>query len=245
MCYELANQGAKLVLSARREEELERVADACSSSSKNKLVIPLDLSQHMGYAELVAQVLKKFGKIDVLINNGGISQRSYFVDTELDVFKRIIDVNFLGTVALTKAVLPSMLERKSGMMVAVTSVTGKFATPLRTGYAASKHALHGFFDALRAECWGKGVEVLLVAPGYIKTRLSFNAVVGDGNAQGTMDIGQKNGLEVDKCASSIIKGIKKGKKEIYPGGLKEVAGVYIKRFFPGIMRKIVRTVNVT
>jgi short-subunit dehydrogenase len=244
LAYAFAASKAQLILSARDKQALEKVAQSCLTLTSEVLVLPLDLAQPEGFETATKQVVAQFGRIDTLVNNAGISQRSYFVDTELSVFKRIMDINFMGTVALTKAVLPVMLAHGGGTFVAVTSVVGKYGTPLRTAYSASKHALHGFFDALRAETHDKGIKVMLACPGYVKTNISYNALVGDGSAQGTMDPGQAAGLAPEQCAKSILKGLEKGKLEIYPAGLKELSGVYMKRFFPGIMAKIVRKVNV-
>ena len=138
-----------------------------------------------------------FGRIDILINNAGISQRSLTIDTDLDVYAKIMNINYLGTAAITKSVLPEMIERGSGQLVTITSLVGKFGTPYRSGYAASKHALHGFFDCLRAEVHTAGINVLLVCPGFIQTDISRNALVGNGNSQGTMDTAQENGM--DRC----------------------------------------------
>ncbi|MDW7695407.1 SDR family oxidoreductase [Flammeovirgaceae bacterium SG7u.111] len=244
LAHAFAKLGSKVVLSSRKEADLKKVVSDAGLGEEDCLVVPLDLEKYDGYEVLAAEVMAKFGRIDVLINNGGVSQRSYFAETELGVFERIMKINFMGTVALTKAVLPFMAAQRSGVLVTVSSVTGKFGTPLRTGYAGSKHAVVGFYDALRAEVWKDGLEVLIVCPGYIKTKLSLNAFMGDGSLQGKMDSGQKNGLSPELCAHKIISAIKKGKREIYPGGFKEVAGVYLKRFFPALMAKVVRKVNV-
>lgn len=240
----LAKKGAIVALSSRRLEELQRVQKQAGLSEQTSLCVPLDLADFSTFDAAYQQVLEKFGRVDILINNGGISQRDYFKNTEMATVRRLMEVNFFGTVGLTKLVLPEMIARKSGMIVAVTSVTGKYGTPLRSIYAASKHALHGFLDALRAEHFDDNLKVLIVAPGYIKTNLSYNAVLGDGTAQNALDKGQANGLSAEKCAQIIIRGIKKEKREIYPAGAKELAGLYMKRFFPAIMARIVRKVNV-
>jgi len=244
LAYALAMEGAKLVLSARRETELERVAKATGLSENAYLILPLDLTQHGNFEDKTQQVIDHFGRIDVLVNNGGISQRSFFADTDISVFERIIRINFLGAAALTKAVLPHMQRQQSGMFVAVSSVVGKYGSPQRTAYAASKHAVNGFYDSLRAEVWRDNLDVLIVCPGYIKTNISVNALTGDGKPLGSMDKGQMNGLSPEDCARQIIRGIKKKKREIYPGGIKEVGGVYIKRFFPGLFAKVLRKINV-
>ncbi len=244
LAHNLAARGARLVLSSRNAEQLRQVALQLPIKPQDYLILPLDLERYNNLHSLPGQVIDKFGQIDILINNGGISQRSYFKDTSLQVFKKIMDVNFLGTVALTKVVLPHMVARKSGSVIAVSSVTGKYGTPLRTAYSASKHALHGFFDALRAENYQHNLHVMLVCPGYVKTRISFNALLGDGSPQNCMDPGQESGLSPETCARAIVKGIASQKREIYTGGLKEVGGVYIKRFFPGLFARLVKNVNV-
>jgi short-subunit dehydrogenase len=182
--------------------------------------------------------------VDILINNGGISQRSLAMKTPLDVDRMIMETNFFGTVSLTKAILPSMTERRSGRIAVISSLVGKFGTPLRSTYSASKHALHGFFESLRAEVWGLGIGVTLVCPGFIRTNISINALTGDGSPQGSMDEAQAHGMPPDACARKIIAAVKKGKPEVYIGG-KELMGVYIKRFAPGLFGRIIRKTKVT
>ena len=150
LAYALASRGALLALSARRKGELEIVQSKCVNSNEH-LVLPLDMLQPDSFAAAVESVHSRFGRIDVLIHCAGISQRGTAVDTELKVDRHLIELNYLGPVALTKQVLPSMLNRGDGQIVVISSLLGKFAMPKRAAYSASKHALHGFFDALRAE----------------------------------------------------------------------------------------------
>lgn len=233
----LHQTGAKLILSARRADELKRVQDQCGGEASAR-ILPLDVTQASELPEKARLALKMFGGIDVLINNAGVSQRSLVKDTEMEVYRRLMDVNFFGAVALTKAVLPSMIENKAGRIVVISSLVGKFGTPLRSGYAASKHALHGFFDSLRAEVSSYGIKVLLVCPGYIRTDVSLNALRGDGSLHAKMDSGQANGMSADQCARQILKGILRDKEEIYVGK-KDKYVVYVKRFFPGVFSKMV------
>ena len=149
LAKEYASLGAKIILSARRKEELNRVQSECDLNDQQALVLPLDLSKHDEMGVKVQQALAHFGHVDILINNGGISQRSLVLETDFSVYKKLIDVDYLGTVALTKALLPHFVERQSGHFAAVTSLMGKFASPLRSGYCGAKHAVHGFFDGLR------------------------------------------------------------------------------------------------
>ncbi|HAA16279.1 MAG TPA: short chain dehydrogenase [Cytophagales bacterium] len=243
LATELSKAGAKVIISARREAELERVKALCAHPDQ-VAVLPLDLVELEDMEEKVKAAIAAFGRVDMLINNGGISQRDLTVNTAVSVYERIMKVNYLGTVALTKAILPHMLARKSGHIVAVSSLTGKFGTPYRSGYAGSKHALHGFFDSLRAEIWRENVKVLMVAPGFIRTQISVNALVGSGEKLGKMDEAQANGMPADKCARIMMRAIEKEKEEILVGGTREVMGVYVKRLFPKLFSRIIRKANV-
>ncbi|UZR94568.1 SDR family oxidoreductase [Chondrinema litorale] len=242
---DMAKRGAKIVLSARREEALIKVRNEAGLNDENSLILPLDLEHDESLQVTAKKVIDKFGSLDVLINNGGVSQRSKFLDTKPEVFRKIMEINFMGTVALTRAALPYLVKQPESQIVAVSSVVGKYGTPVRTVYSASKHAVNGFFDALRAELWQQNVKVLIVCPGYIKTNISFNALTADGSPQQKMDKGQSKGLSPENCATQIINAIRQGKREIYPAGKKELMGVYLKRFLPGVFSKIVRKVNVT
>ncbi len=243
LAYALATRGARLILSARRETKLEEVQAACAHPDRH-VVLPLDLADTASLEAAARQALGLAGLVDVLINNGGVSQRALAVETQLAVDRRIMDVNYFGAVALTKAVLPSMLARGAGHLVVVTSVVGKFGSPWRSAYSASKHALHGFFDALRAEVHEAGIRVTLVCPGFVRTDVSVNALTGDGTPQGTMDAGQQSGLSVEVCAARILRAIERQKDEVCFGG-KEAMAVYLKRFWPGLLNRIIRRAKVT
>ncbi|MCB9637366.1 MAG: SDR family oxidoreductase [Myxococcales bacterium] len=244
LAYAYAATGARLILSARRGEVLEDVKKRCSRADEDIAILALDLEKSAEMPEKVKQALQFFGYVDILINNGGISQRALIQDTDLSVDRRIMEINYFGTVALTKALLPSMIARRTGQIAMVTSLTGKFGTPLRSSYAASKHALHGFCDALRAEMWKDGISVTVICPGYIKTSVSINALTGDGSSQGTMDQAQANGMSAEVCAQKIVHALQKKKEEVYIGG-REVMGVYLKRFFPTLFSRILRKAKVT
>ena len=240
-----AAQGAHLILSARNEKELNRVAAACKEAGAASVAVqPLDLERHETIPTVAENVLRQVGKIDILINNGGISQRALAKDTALDVDKRLMNVNFFGTVALTKAVLPAMLLHQLGHIVTITSLVGRFGSPMRSSYAASKHALHGFFDSLRAELAATPIKVTLICPGFIRTNVSVNALTGDGSAQGSMDDATGKGMHPDELARRILRAIQNGKEEAYIGG-KEVLGVYMKRFFPAYFSKMIAKAKVT
>lgn len=244
LAYSLNKRGARLIISSRRNEALERVKENCTNDSAEVHVLPLDLEDTDSLQEKAETALGIHGGIDYLFNNGGISQRSNAVDTELPVLRRVMEINFFGTAALTKAVLPSMLERKSGHIVVTSSVMGKYGTRLRSSYAASKHALHGYFDCLRQEVADEGIDVTLVCPGFVRTDVTLNMLEGDGSKHGKMGKGQKQGMPPDEFAEKLLPKIAKGKKEIYIGG-REILGVYLKRFAPGLLEFILRRSEVT
>lgn len=244
LAYACAKEGARLVVSARREEELDRIILGCRLPFDKYLILPLDLSHPSDFEEKKNEVLKKFGRIDVLINNGGISQRSLAKDTSVEIDRKIFEVNFFGTIALTKTVLPVFIQQKEGLIVTVTSAVGKFGSPWRSGYSASKHALHGFFDSLRAEVYDDKIKVLLVCPGFIQTNVSVNALTEKGEKLGTMDSATAAGLTADECARQIISAIKSGKEEIVVAKFKERFAVFGKRFFPSLFSIMIRRMKV-
>ena len=239
-----AASGAHLILSARNEQELNRVAAGCGQAGAQSVQVELlDLGAHDSIPGIVDKVLKRVGKVDILINNGGISQRALAADTALDVDKKLMNINYFGTVALTKALLPGMITHQLGHIVTITSLTGKFGSPYRSSYAASKHALHGFFDSLRAELVQTPIKVLLVCPGYVRTNVSIHALTGDGSQLGTMDEATDRGMEPAEVARKVLRAIEQGKEEIWFGG-KEVLGVYLKRFFPTYFSKVISRTKV-
>jgi dehydrogenase/reductase SDR family member 7B len=236
----------ELILSARKLPELEQVKAQCLTINPalSVRIVPLDIEKFDTVFETIAAELPKIGKLDILINNAGLSQRSLASETHFSVDKRIIDVNLLGTIAVTKAILPQFLAQKSGNIVVISSLMGKFGAPLRSAYAAAKHGLHGFFDTLRAECFKDNIQVLIVCPGFVQTNVSRNALTADGSPQGSMDDATNNGLTTENTAAKILKALENKKEEIYIGG-SEVRGVYLKRFFPLLLSKIVRKAKTT
>ncbi|HVA99464.1 MAG TPA: SDR family oxidoreductase [Bacteroidia bacterium] len=243
LALELSKQGAKIILSARREEELLRVQKKCRLNNTNSLILTVDLADTTKINALTEKIISKFGKIDILINNGGVSQRSYANETPLSVDRKVMETNFFGTIAITKSVLPFMLKQKSGMIVVISSISGKFGFYLRSAYCASKHALHGFFDSLRMEIYKENVNILIVCPGRIQTNISLNAMNEKGEKFNKMDASTALGVNTDACAQKIISAMKKEKEEIYIGG-KELQAVYLKRFVPNIFSKIIRKMKV-
>jgi short-subunit dehydrogenase len=228
LAYELASKKCKLILSARNLDLLEKVKFQCATEV---VLLPFDLSDYENAKSNVQKAITAFGKIDVLINNGGISQRSLIIDTDFSVDKKLIEVDYLGTIAITKALLPHFISNKAGHFVTITSLMGKFGTPFRSGYCAAKHALHGYFDVLRMEHQKDNIKVTLICPGFVQTNVAKNALTADGTPQNKNDHGTHNGMPVAIFAQKFVKAIQTKKFEVNIGR-KETIGVFLKRFFP-------------
>lgn len=235
-----AEQGAHLVLSARRSEALEAVAERCTQANPaaKVLVLPLDVTDEAAMPTAVAAAKNFQGQIDLLINNAGISQRSSCQTTEMSTYRALFEVDVFGQIALTKQVLPIMIEQGSGHIAVTASVAGKMGVPFRTGYSAAKHAVIGFFDSLRSEVSHLNIKVSNITPGFIRTNISKNALAGDGSAFGVTDSNIGQGMSAQECAEVVIKGLSKGKSEIPVGKGMEMHALWIKRFFPRLLEKI-------
>ena len=244
MAREYSKAGVMLILSSRKANDLEAVKSSCKFPERIE-ILPLDLSDCSDVHNTVKRAIALFGFIDVLVNNAGISQRSLAAETSLEVDRQIFEVNYFGTIALTKALIPHFRERSKGHFVVITSVVGKIGTPLRSSYSASKHALHGFFDSLRAELHDYKIKVTLICPGFVNTNVSINALMGQGQKQGTKDKATANGLTPESFAKKAIRAIKSEKQEVVIGGFLESLAVYVKRFFPLILSNMVRKAKVT
>ncbi len=229
LALKAAESGARLVLSARREGELQRVRAACPDPAR-VAVLPLDLLAFDG-ADAVARAESCFGPIDVLVNNAGISQRSRLVDTSMEVYRQLMELDFFAPVALTRALVPGMRQRKRGHIVMISSIAGRIGAPARTGYSAAKFALAGFTEAARAELWRDGLKFTTVYPGYVKTQISMNAVKGDGRANGVTDHDIAGGIGAEACADAIWDAVETDQEEVMMGG-KEVFYERFKRYAP-------------
>ncbi len=237
----LSQRGVCVVLSARRREVLREVQQSCDRPDTH-LVLPLDLTKEDSLPFAAQRVYDRYAQVDFLMNMAGIAQRGRAMDTMVEVDRRIMDLNFFGTVALTKTVLPRMVQRGAGHIVVCSSLLGKFGAATRSGYAASKHALHGFFDSLRAEIHGSGVSVTIVCPGFTRTNASINALTPDGTPFGKLDKNIGDGMRPEISAQRIIGSVLQGKSEVYIAG-KERMAVYLKRFAPGIFERVIRRVG--
>jgi dehydrogenase/reductase SDR family protein 7B len=240
LTYELVKQGSKVIISARKEEELKRVQK--QGGNDNIYVLPLDLEAPATFESKVKEAIAAFGSIDIIIHNGGISQRGLVADTMPAVQRRIMEVDYFSYIELTRLLLPYLKERKRGNIVVISSVMGKIGTPMRSAYAAAKHALHGFFDCLRAEVWRDNIRVTLITPGYIYTNVSYNALTASGEKLSKLSHDINKGFPADKTAVQILRAIQKGKFEKYVGRpiSQEKIVLYLTRFFPKLTMKMLR-----
>lgn len=233
VALELAKMKCDLILSSRNSELLKEVAFTCEKRGSSATVVPIDLSDSESIDRAVSKVLSRKGSVDGLYHFGGISQRSYAIETPLEVDRKIFEVNYFGTIDLTKKMLPSMIKNGGGQIAVTTSIVGKFGFPYRSAYAATKHALHGFFESLRAENDSKKLSVSMIIPGRIKTNISVNALDKNGESHNKMDKGQDKGMQPEKAAKIIVNKLTKEKKEILVGE-KELMMLHIRRLIPSL-----------
>lgn len=241
LAYAFSAAGARLLLSSRRTEELERVKKNCARPDLAR-VLPMDLLDIPSFEARTAEAIGAFGEVDILVHNGGITQRSLVAETELAVHRRVMEVNYFSYAALTKAILPHFIERKSGHFVVMSSVMGKIGTPMRSAYAASKHALHGFFDCLRAEVAAMNILVTILTPGYIQTNISQHALTKDGTELGTTSENIAGGFPANKAAAQMLKAIGRGEFEAYIGKSagNERLALVLNRWAPGVLIRQVK-----
>ncbi len=231
----LGRRGAKLILSGRNVPALEARA---SSAGGPASILPFSLADPKARENAVIKALEIYNGIDMLILNAGVSQRSLFMDTSEEVFSAIMETNFFASVEITRRILPSMLQRGSGTIVCVSSLAGLMGAPHRTSYAASKHALAGFFTSLRSELYNSPIKIILVYPGFVATSISHNAFSGDGTLYNRMDPLQANGQDPQKTADLILSGIAAGKLDIKVAmDAKSRFGLFLSRHCPAILAK--------
>ncbi|WP_372572317.1 SDR family NAD(P)-dependent oxidoreductase [Ruegeria jejuensis] len=227
-------EGAKLILSALTEDELKPVAERLTGS----VPIAFDVADFDKLPALVEKAVAAFGRIDVLVNNAGITQRDEAKDTSFAVYRRLIDIDLMAPIALTQLVLPHMIRQGSGRLIVMASIAGKFGAPLRTAYSAAKHGIFGYFDALRTEVGHRGIEVHVIAPGSVRTNLARNALTGEGKAFGKTDDFIEGGYDPAYLIDRALCDIKRGKREIVIVRGLEGKMVTLRRFFPELSFKI-------
>lgn len=239
LAHEFYKAGCKVILAARRKDELERVKNdilniKLRTTCYEPAVLCLDLGELKDIPSRAEAALQFYNKVDILVNNGGISYRGEALNTSLDVDLKVMVVNYFGHVVLTKALLPAMLKEGEGQIVAISSIQGKIAIPFRSAYAASKHAVQAFFDTLRAELGSSNINVCVVSPGYIKTNLSLNSVTGDGTSYGKMDKTTASGMDPLKAAEEIVQAIAFKNGELVLSGAMPKMAILLRWLWPSL-----------
>ncbi|MDP4205508.1 MAG: SDR family oxidoreductase [Bacteroidota bacterium] len=235
LAYEFAAQGAKLVLAARRTDRLTQIE--LDLKNTEILSVKTDVSVEDECKQLIEQAFVRFGRIDILVNNAGISMRALFEDLDLSVLKRLMDVNFWGTVYCTKYALPYLLKTK-GSVVGIISIAGYVGLPGRTGYSASKFAIRGFLDTLRIENLKKGLHVLVAAPGFTASEVRFSALNAEGARQGETPRDESRMMSAEVCASKIVQAIRKRKRELILTFIEGKFTVFLGKFMGGLLDKL-------
>jgi len=244
LVYAFTERGAIVVASSNDPGGLERVKNNCAVPSEMIHCIPFDLAEMSDIEETVGKEIEKLGRIDYLLNLGGISQRARIDETPLWLDRKIFEINYFGTIALTKAVLPYMIKQQSGHVLATSSISGRFGFPLRSAYSASKQALHGFFETLYLENKKYNIRSTVIIPGRVKTAISIHALNAEGKEHGRLDDGQAGGITPEKAAETIIKGIIKDKREILVGK-GELTLLHIRRYLPWLFFRIADRIKST
>lgn len=237
LVHEFITGGAYVIASSNDPAGLEKVKAECGSDSDMVRCVPFDLSDTSEIEKVVSGELKLSGRIDYLLNIGGISQRARIDETPLWLDRKIFEINYFGTIALTKAVLPYMINQQSGHILATSSISGRFGFPLRSAYSASKQALHGFFETLYLENKKYNINASVIIPGRVRTAISMHALDPQGKEHGKLDAGQAKGLLPREAAKIIIRGMRRNKREILVGK-SELMMLHIRRWFPWLFFRI-------
>lgn len=237
LALSFAKLGAKVVITGRNKNRLDEVGQELDQLNTPNLCLQLDAASEADNKRMVAETINTFGQLDILINNAGISMRALFEEIELDVFQKVMDINFYGTLYATKYALPHILESK-GSIVGISSINGYRGTPARTAYTASKYAMNGFFESLRTEVMHRGVHVLVACPGFTGTNIRNAALTADGSSQGASPRDEGKMMTAEEVADGIIKAIKKRKRDIVFTSQGKLA-VFLNKWMPGRMDKIV------
>lgn len=245
MAKALANAGARLILSAPEQDKelLTQLAKDCSNGEEHE-VVAFDLTSQASIDEAADRILNHGIDVDILVNNAGMTHRSQILETNIQIDRRLMEINYLGPLALTKRILPGMIQRGRGQVVVISSVLGLIATPQRSAYIAAKHAMTGFYEALRSEVSNQGVDITLVFPGFVKTDIAKNAFTGDGGRHGQADPGQENAMTPEVFVEKVLKGVSARKERMLIAG-KEKILVYLTRLSPALVSQIVRRIKVT
>ncbi|MBM4251939.1 MAG: SDR family oxidoreductase [Deltaproteobacteria bacterium] len=243
LALRLDELGASLILSSRDSEKLNGVLNSCKNPERHKILL-LDLEKYPELPKIAEDAWRNYGPIDILVNNAGISQRYLVCDGNIDLDAKIMNVNFFGTIALTRPILRKMLEVNSGQVAVVSSVLGLFGIQSRSAYSASKHALRGYFESLRNEIAKSPVKITMIYPGYVKTNVSRNALTADGGSYGVVDKQHNNAMSAMQCAEEIIIALGQKKPDVVFGGRLEMLSVAVAKYMPRIFRTLSTRINV-
>lgn len=237
LVYDLAHKGAKIAMASRNLDELLTIEKELKATGTEIISIRTDVTKELACKELIEQTVSAFGHIDVLINNAGISMRAIFADMDLNVLRKVMDVNFWGTVYCSKYALPYLLQSK-GSLVGIVSIAGFIGLPGRTGYAASKFAVRGLLNTIRIENRKTKLHVLVAAPGFTASNIRKTALNGEGKQQGDSPRQENKMMPAEECAAIIIKGIEKRKREIIMTFTEGKLTVFLSKWFPSLVEKL-------
>ena len=237
LVHEFSKRGATVIASSNDLPGLEKVKSDCGDRSVMVHCVTFDLADTSGIDKIVELQVNTFGKIDYLLNIGGISQRARIDETPLWLDRKIFEINYFGTIALSKSVLPYMVRRQSGHILATSSISGRFGFPLRSAYSASKQALHGFIETLYLENKIYNIRASVIIPGRVRTSISIHALDGQGKEHGKLDEGQAKGVTPQRAAEIIIRGMVKNRREILVGK-SELIMLHIRRYCPWLFFRI-------
>lgn len=242
LARQFAAEGARVIISSHEAEELASVKKELEPVSKDVHEVVFNLGNPEEVKATAEKVLQKFGRVDVLMNNGGISTRAEATETSLEIDRRVMEIDYFSGVILTKALLPAMIKNGYGHIGVTSSISGKFGWPLRSAYAAAKHALFGFYKSVWAENHRKGIRVTLFSPGRVQTNISLHALEKDGKEHGKMDQGQAKGITPEKCAYKMIRAMKRNRKDVLIGGT-ELVMVWIHKYCKPLYYRMVNKVS--
>lgn len=237
LAREFAQGGSKLVLAARSADKLQEIEEELKSQGTDVITVTTDVSVESDCKNMVDKTIEKFGRIDILINNAGLSMRALFKDVDLGVLKQLMDVNFWGTVYCTKYALPYLLQSK-GTVTGISSIAGYVGLPARTGYSASKFAMHGFLEALRVENLKTGLHVLIAAPGFTASNIRKTALISDGSQQGDTPRKEEKMMSAQEVAKHVAHAIKKRKSTLILTFVEGKLTVWLKKWMPTLLAKL-------
>jgi dehydrogenase/reductase SDR family member 7B len=237
LSQKLNNMGATVIITARNRENLEIVKAGCKYPDKI-LMLPFDMEEIKKIESFALEAWSLFHNIDFVFLNAGMAVRDMVHLSDMEMVYKVMNINFFSQVALSKALLPYMREKKQGRFIVTSSLCGKFGVPKLSAYSASKHALHGFFESLRAEYKPDGIRVTMITAGHVKTDITVHALKGNGTINGKMQASIAGGISPEACASEIVQAVAAGKYEALVGGIEKYS-VLIKRFFPGLLRMVI------